>query len=48
MFQMKKQYKTPEELRKLEVVNLPKIEFRVVIVKMIKNLGEEWMHRVRT
>ena len=40
MFQTKEQDKTPEEeLSKVEIGNLPKKEFRVVIVKMIKELG---------
>ena len=39
MFQMKVQDKTPEEeLREVEIGNLPKKEFRVMIVKMIKEL----------
>ena len=39
-FQMKEQNKTPEEeLSKVEVGNLPKKECRVMIVKMIKELG---------
>ena len=37
---MKEQHKTPkEELSEVEVGNLPEKEFRVVIVKMIKELG---------
>ena len=40
MFQTKEQDKTPEEeLSKVEIGNLPKKEFRVVIKKMIKELG---------
>ena len=39
MFQMKEQDKTPEEqLSEVEIGNLPKKEFRVVIVKMIQDL----------
>ena len=39
MLQRKKQDKTPEEeLSEVEIGNLPKKEFRVVIVKMIKEL----------
>ena len=45
MFQTKEQDKTPKEVSELEIGNLPKKEFRVVIIKMIKNLGEEWMHK---
>ena len=35
---MKEQDKTPEELSDMEIGNLPKKEFRVMIVKMIKEL----------
>ena len=47
---MKKQGKTPEEeLSKVEMSHLPEKEFRVMIVKMIKELsGGKWMHRVRS
>ena len=39
MFQMKEQDKTPkEELSEVEIGNLPKKEFRVVLVKTIKDL----------
>ena len=39
MFQVKEQNKTPEEeLSEVEIGNLPKKEFRVMIVKMIKDL----------
>ena len=40
MFQTKEQDKTPEEeLNEVEIGNLPRKEFRVVTVKMIKELG---------
>ena len=40
MFQMKKQDKTPEEeLSEVKTGNLPKKEFRVMIIKMVKQLG---------
>ena len=40
MFQTKGQDKTPEEeLSEAEIGNLPKTVFKVVIVKMIKELG---------
>ena len=39
MFQMKEQEKTPEELSEVEIGILPEKEFRVMIVKMIKELG---------
>ena len=41
MFQMKEQDKTPEEqLREVEIANLPEKEFRAIIVKMIQGLGK--------
>ena len=40
MFQTKEQDKTPEEgLSEVEIDNLPEKEFRVMIIKMIKELG---------
>ena len=36
MFQMKEQDKTPEEVNEVEIGNLHKKEFRVVIIKTIK------------
>ena len=47
MFQMKEQDKTPEQLSEVEIGNLPKKEFRVMIVKIAKILDEEWRHRSR-
>ena len=39
MFQTKEQDKTPEkELSEVEIGNLPKKEFRVMVIKMIKEL----------
>ena len=38
MFQMR-QDRTPEELRDVETGNLPVKEFRVMILKVIKELG---------
>ena len=41
MYQMKEQDKTPEKkLNELEIGNLQEKEFRVMIVKMIQNLGK--------
>ena len=41
MFQTKEQDKTPEEqLTEMEIGNLPEKEFRVMIVKIIQNLGK--------
>ena len=40
MYQMKEQEKTPEkQLNEVEVGNLPEKEFRIMIVKMIQDLG---------
>ena len=40
MYQMKEQEKTPEkQLNEEEIGSLPEKEFRVMIVKMIQNLG---------
>ena len=47
MFQMKEQDKTPEQLSEVEIGNLPKKEFRVMIVTIAKILDEEWRHRSR-
>ena len=42
MFQMKEQDKTPEEeLSDMEIGNLPEKEFRVINVKMIKELRKK-------
>ena len=41
MYQMKEQDKTPEkQLNEVEIVNLPEKEFRIMIVKMIQDLGK--------
>ena len=40
MFQMKGQDKTPEKLNGVEISNLPEKEFRIMIVKMIQDLGK--------
>ena len=40
MYQMMEQDKTPEkQLNEMEIGNLPEKEFRIMIVKMIQNLG---------
>ena len=42
MFQMKEKDKTPEEeLRKVEISNSPDKEFKVLIIKMLNNLGRK-------
>ena len=41
MFQMKEQDKTPEkQVNEVEISNFPKKEFRIMIVKMIQDLGK--------
>ena len=41
MYQMKEQDKTPEkQLYEVEIGNLPEKEFRIMIVKMIQDLGK--------
>ena len=38
---MKEQNKTPEkQLNEVEIGNLPEKEFRIMIVKMVQNLGK--------
>ena len=40
MYQMKEQDKTPEkQLHEVEIGNLPEKEFRIMMVKMIQDLG---------
>ena len=41
MYQMKEHDKTPEkQLNEVEIGNLPDKEFRIMIVKMIQDLGK--------
>ena len=40
MSQMKEQDKTPEKLYEVEIGNLPGKEFRIMIVKMIHDIGK--------
>ena len=41
VFQMKGQDKTPEkQLNEVEIGNLPEKEFRIMIVKMIQDIGK--------
>ena len=47
MFQTKEQDKVPE-LSEVEISNLPKKQFKVMIVRCSKNLGKDWMNRVRS
>ena len=49
MYQKKEQDKTPkEEISEMEIGNLPEKEFKVIIEKLSKNVGEEWMKTVRS
>ena len=47
MYQMKEQDKTPEkQLHKVETGNLPEKEFRIMIVKMIQDLGKRMKAKI--
>lgn len=48
MFQVKEEQNPRKKLMKLETRNISYKEFKTMIVKMLKNLGEEWMNSVRT
>ena len=51
MSQMKRQDKTPEkQLNEVEISNLPEKQFRIMIVKMIQDLGKrmEKMQELKT
>ena len=42
MYQMQEQHKTPEkQLNEVEIGNLPEKEFRIMILKMIQDLGKK-------
>ena len=42
MAQMKKQIKTPEkELNKMEIRNLSDAEFKILVIRMLKELSED-------
>ena len=40
MSQMKRKDKTPEKLNEVEIGKLPEKEFRIMIMKMIQDLGK--------
>ena len=45
---MKEQDKTPEkQLNEMEIGNLPEKEFRIMIVKMIQNLGKRMEAKIK-
>ena len=48
MSQMKEQDNTPEkQLNEVQIRNLPKKEFRIMIVKMIQDLGKRMEGKLR-
>ena len=48
MYQMKKQDKTPEkQLNEVEIGKLPEKEFRIMIVKMIQDLGKRMEAKIK-
>ena len=48
MYQMKEQDKTPEkQLNEVEIGNLPEKEFRIMIVKMIQDLGKTMETKIK-
>ena len=43
MAQMKEQIKTPEkELNKMEISNLSDVEFKILVIRMLKELSEDF------
>ena len=47
MYQMKEQDKTPEKQRnEVETGNLPEKEFRIMLVKMIQDLGKRMKAKI--
>ena len=42
---MKEQDKTSEQLSEVEIGNIPKKQFRVMIVKIMPDLEKEWRRR---
>ena len=48
MYQMNEQYKTPEkQLNAVEIGNIPEKEFRIMIVKMIQDLGKRMEAKIK-
>ena len=48
MYQMKEQDKTPEkQLNEVEIGNLPEKEFRIMIVKMIQDVGKRMEAKIK-
>ena len=49
MFKMEEQDKTSgEKLNEMEISNLPDKEFKVMVMVMLTELGEEWMNTGKT
>ena len=47
MYQMKEQDKTPQkQLNEVEISNLPEKQFRIMIVKMIQDLGKRMEKKI--
>ena len=47
MIQIKEKDKSPEkQLSEMEISNLHEKDFRVMIVKMIQDLGKKWRQRL--
>ena len=47
MYQMKEQDKTPEkQLNEMQIGNLPEKEFRIMILKMIQDLGKRMEEKI--
>ena len=48
MYQMKEQDKTPEkQWNEVEIGNLPEKDFRIMIVKMIQDLGKRMEAKIK-
>ena len=48
MYQIKEQDKTPEkQLNEMEIVNLPEKEIRIMIVKMMQELGKRMEAKIK-
>ena len=48
MYQMEEQDKTPgKQLNEMEIGNLPEKEFRIMIVKMIQDLGKRMEAKIK-
>ena len=49
MYQMKEQDKTPEkQLNEVEIGNLPEKDFRIMIVKLIQDVGKRMEAMIET